>query len=205
MPSVNVPTACAPFVESIRKAIANKNQAQSGFHPTKGPVPTGGENAILADEVKLANQNIAQLHGQFNQCMHQHIAPTKYETSFDPSKHGFKFPNAFSVDKALSGIPGLGKSIMGLCGGMCLGALSRFSEKRAVPDLTLPHSRLAQIAIYTGNSWGGRYVPCYPLHGQRFYCGNFRQNNPQQSKFPYLAILQSSRLTQRARSILLDI
>jgi hypothetical protein len=59
------------------------------------------------------------------------------KTTFEPSKHGFRFANRFDLNKEDVGIPGQGPFKMGLCGGMCFDALARFHEGRSVPLKTI--------------------------------------------------------------------
>ena len=63
--------------------------------------------------------------------------PERNNTSFKPRRHGFHFHNFFTISPRVFGID-LGTWNMGLCGGMCAGALNRFNNDVDVPVDTTP-------------------------------------------------------------------
>ena len=66
-------------------------------------------------------------------------ATQKKRLAFNVRKFGFKFPNAFKIKDINPQFPG--DVCMGLCGGMCAGALHRFNHGCPVPTQTqTPHS-----------------------------------------------------------------
>jgi len=67
--------------------------------------------------------------------------PLSGRTNFIPENDGFHFINSFKVKPDIFGID-FGEWNMGLCGGMCASALSRFSKGEASPDdLITPHGK----------------------------------------------------------------
>lgn len=54
--------------------------------------------------------------------------------SFMPSAHGLRFPNRFPGIPAPFHVPGIDKSIYGLCGGMCFTVLDYLHAGQPVPD-----------------------------------------------------------------------
>jgi hypothetical protein len=66
------------------------------------------------------------------------VYPTqKHNTPFKPNQHGFKFNNNFVVNTNILGFD-VGPWNMGFCGGMCAGALSRFTNNQPVPPNVNP-------------------------------------------------------------------
>jgi hypothetical protein len=71
------------------------------------------------------------------------LSPTRCDTGFVPSKHGFHFPNAFpSVPDVTISTPlgkvEVGDASNGLCGGMVFCALDHFLARRPVPEVDKP-------------------------------------------------------------------
>jgi len=64
------------------------------------------------------------------------------DTHFDPERHGFRFVNHFGLSPTLPLLGGrqlrLGQRVIGLCGGMCLGALDYYHAGLPVPDMEHP-------------------------------------------------------------------
>lgn len=58
--------------------------------------------------------------------------PARIITSFKPTAHGFHFNNSFTINPAVLGLD-LGTWPMGLCGGMCAAALSRYTQNQQIP------------------------------------------------------------------------
>ncbi|MFN2196229.1 MAG: hypothetical protein ACK2UW_08920 [Anaerolineales bacterium] len=60
-------------------------------------------------------------------------------TKFDPQKHGFhfvnsfEFPYLFNISLPLLGPRSIGDIIIGLCGGMCSGALDYYHKDKTIP------------------------------------------------------------------------
>ncbi len=76
------------------------------------------------------------------------LEPLSAKTSFDPVKHGFKFVNSFDIDPRLFGSKGK-KWAFGLCGGMCSGAIARWVNKEAIPDLThVPQQKCPELDLF---------------------------------------------------------
>jgi Hemopexin len=76
------------------------------------------------------------------------VVPVSAKTSFDPAKNGFKFANSFNIDPRLFGSKGKTWSF-GLCGGMCSGALERWTNKEPIPDLThVPQQKCPELDLF---------------------------------------------------------
>jgi hypothetical protein len=78
--------------------------------------------------------------------------PAKVRTTFDPLVNGFKFVNRFPFEFKLPLFKSidLGEIVLGLCGGMCFGALDYYYAERSVPK----HNRVKQLSEkYIGYLW----------------------------------------------------
>ena len=67
---------------------------------------------------------------------------SRADTRFDPERHGFRFVNHFVLSPTVPLIGGrnlrLGQRVIGLCGGMCLGALDYYHAGLPIPAIDRP-------------------------------------------------------------------